>query len=190
MTNQNPSENAPPSSNGEAIPPAFVTMPEADLELIRKEATEYKDKYLRALADADNLQKRLQKERQDQIQYAVENVITELLDPIDHFENALKFTQHSSEEVKNWAIGFQMILTQFKDALASIGVVPFISEGMPFNPHLHEAVEMVPTNEHPAGIVITESIRGYKMGDRTIRPARVKVSKNPTSSANKEESNK
>lgn len=190
MTNQNPSENVSPPSNGETIPPAFVTMPEADLELIRKEAAEYKDKYLRALADADNLQKRLQKERQDQIQYAVENVITEILDPIDHFENALKFTQQSSEEVKNWAIGFQMILTQFKDALASLGVVPFSSEGMPFNPHLHEAVEMISTDEHPSGTVIAENIRGYKMGDRTIRPARVKVSKKSGNSANKEESNK
>lgn len=191
MSNQNTTGNPdiPPSSNGETIPPAFVTIPEAELEQIKREATEYKDKYLRSLADADNLQKRLQKERQDFIQYAVENAIIEVLNPIDHFENALKFAQQASDDVKHWAVGFQMILTQFRDALANVGVTAFKSEGMPFDPHCHEAIEMIATSEHPPGIVIIENMRGYKMGERVIRPARVKVSKTPATVSNKEEKN-
>jgi molecular chaperone GrpE len=79
--------------------------------------------------------------------------------------------------VKHWAIGFQMILSQFKDVLTNQGVTPFTSEGASFDPHLHEAVETVATEDYPPGTVVQESLRGYKMGDRVIRPARVKVSK-------------
>ena len=76
-------------------------------------------------------------------------------------ENALKFTQQMSDEVKHWAIGFQMILNQFKDVLSANGITPFSSEGKPFDPHLHEAIETVATADFPPGTVIEESLRGY-----------------------------
>lgn len=161
--------------------PKPITITDIELEQLKKEAEEYKDKYLRVLAESENARKRLQKEKQDLIQYAIQNVVIDFLNPIDHMENALKFTQQMSDEVKHWAIGFQMILSQFKDVLTKNGVVPFISEGKPFDPHSHEAIETVTTSDFPPGIVIEESLRGYKMGDRTIRPARVKVAKAPPS---------
>jgi molecular chaperone GrpE len=179
MTDQKLEPSSSESNGGADIPPIFVTIPEVELEQIKREAEEYRDKYLRQLADADNLRKRLQKERQELTQYAIRNLIAEMLNPIDHLDNALKFTEQSSNEVKHWAIGFQMILSQFKDVLANNGVVPFQSVGMPFDPHIHEAVEMVSSKEHPPGVVLTESIKGYKMGDKIIRPARVTVSKAP-----------
>lgn len=156
---------------------ATVSITQGELDQLRKDATEYKDKSLRLLAEMDNARKRMQKEKHDLTQYAVQNVIVDFLNPVDHLENALQFTQQMSDEVKNWAFGFQMILNQFKDALASNGVVPFKSEGTPFDPHCHEAVEMVETDQCLPGIVVEESMRGYKMGDRIIRPARVKVAK-------------
>lgn len=176
---QNPQPITPQGNGGADIPPICVTIPEAELEEIKKITEEYRDKYLRLLADSDNMRKRLQKERQELTQFAIQNLIAEMLHPIDHLENALKFTQQSSDEVKHWAAGFQMILNQFKDVLTSNGVVPFQSVGMPFDPHMHDAVEMVSTKDHPPGVVLTESIRGYKMGDKVIRPARVTVSKAP-----------
>jgi molecular chaperone GrpE len=154
-----------------------VSIDAAELEQLRKDAAEYKDKSLRLLAEMDNTRKRMQKEKQELTQFAVQNVIVDFLHPIDHLENALSFTENMTGEVKNWAQGFQMILTQFKDVLASNGVVAYKSEGTPFDPHLHEAVEMVVTDQHPSGTVISESVKGYKMGDRVIRPARVKVAK-------------
>lgn len=166
------------SNNGE-LPPTFVTIPIADLEKLEKEASDYKDKYLRQLAEMDNMRKRLQKEREEYVQYAIENLVVDFLNPIDQFENALSFTQNMSDEVKHWALGFQMILRQFKDVLSSSGIEPFTSEGTQFDPHLHEAVEMLETTEYPSGTVTEESIKGYKMGKRVIRPARVKVAKNP-----------
>src|SRR5579871_5110982 len=105
------------------------------------ELKEYKEKYLRLLAEIDNTRKRMQKEKQEMTRFAVDNVIAEILGPIDSLENALQFTQHLSEEMRNWAQGFLMILGQFKDVLANHGVTSFHSEGTLFNPQIHHAIE-------------------------------------------------
>lgn len=160
-------------------PQQLKTVNELEMEQLKRELSDYKDKYLRTLADSENARKRLQKEKQEMIQYATQNLVVDFLNPIDHMENALKFTQQMSEEVKHWAVGFQMILTQFKDVLTMNGVAPFTSEGKPFDPHKHEAIETVVSSDFPPGTVIEETARGYAMGDKTIRPARVKVSKGP-----------
>lgn len=149
----------------------------SEIERLRLEAGDYKDKYLRTLAENENARKRLQKERQEMTQFALQNLIVDFLDPIDHMENALRYSDQMSGEVKHWAMGFQMILNQFKDVLANNGVTPVESVGKPFDPHFHEAVEMVETEEFPEGTIVEESVRGYKMGERSIRPARVKVAK-------------
>lgn len=171
-----------------SVKPKQVLVTDEELRGIQKEMVEYKDKYLRLLADAENSRKRLQKERQEISRYAIEHLIVDLLRPLDNLENALRFAQEMSDEVRNWAFGFQMILTQFKDVLAQHGVTPFDSVGNPFNPHDHEAIEMVESITQPDGIVIEESVRGYKMGDRTIRAARVKVTKAPEKPASEQNS--
>lgn len=167
---------------GEESLESLPNPPEGEAEIqetLKQEAAEFKDKYLRLLAEMENARKRMHKEKQELTQYAVEKLVSEFLSPIDHMENALKFTQDQSDEVKHWALGFQMILTQFKDVLANNGVKAFDSEGKGFDPHCHEAVETVEDSENPPGTVVKEYIRGYKMGDRIIRPARVQVSKTP-----------
>ena len=118
-----------------AAQPRQVMITDVELKNLQKELMEYKDKYLRLLADVENTRKRMQKERQELTKYAVENVIVDFLYPIDHLENAFKFTQQMSDDVKHWAFGFQMILTQFKDVLANNGVVAVESLGTSFDPH-------------------------------------------------------
>lgn len=193
--NSQPSQSTNGQNNNGTSPPVTVTIPQADLQKLEKAAEEYKDKYLRLLADMDNARKRMQKERLELIQHSMQNIIVDFLHPIDQLENALKFASQMSDEIKHWAIGFQMILNQFKDILSNHGVVPFDSVGTMFDPHRHEAVEVVSTNEYPQGTVVSESVRGYKMGDKTIRPARVKVAKSPeepsaTPTEEKNENNK
>lgn len=157
--------------------PKQVMLTDEELKNLQKELMEYKDKYLRVLAESENARKRLQKEKQEMTRYAIENVIAEFLHPLDNLEKALSMAQNMTDDVKNWAFGFQMILSQFKDVLAANGVIAIESVGTHFDPHLHEAVEVVETDDQEPGTVIEESMRGYKMGDRTIRPARVKVVK-------------
>jgi molecular chaperone GrpE len=122
----------------------------------------------------------VQKEKQDMTRFAIENVIAEFLSPLDNFENALGFTDQMSQETKNWAIGFNMLLAQFKDVLSTHGVTSFSSTGSSFDPNMHEAVEIEESTTHQDGTVIHEFLKGYKRGDRILRPARVKVAKAPS----------
>jgi molecular chaperone GrpE len=139
----------------------------------------WKDKYLRALAEQENMRKRIQKEKQEMVSFGIENAISEFLAAIDNFENALRFAESAEGPVKNWALGFEMILSQFKEVLHNHGIVSFHSEGNTFDPQIHEAVEIVETTEHPDNTVMHEFSKGYKSATRTIRPARVKVAKHP-----------
>ncbi len=166
-------------SQPEEREPQEVRITDIELEKLREEASDYKDKYQRSLAEAENSRKRLHKERQELIQYALQNMTIDFLTPIDNLEQALKFAQSANAEVKHWAIGFEMILNQFKEALESNGATYFPSQGLRFDPLKHEALEMVETTEFEPGIVVAESLRGYKMGERIIRPAKVKVAKAP-----------
>ena len=147
---------------------------------LEEELKEAKDKYLRTLAEMENVRKRMQKEKQETTRFAIESSLCELLMPIDSFENALQFVDKMSEETRNWALGFQMILSQFKEILHNQGITAFTSKGELFDPDKHEAVETVETSEHPEGVILQEFVKGYKSGDRTIRAARVKVAKAPS----------
>ncbi len=146
----------------------------------------WKDKYLRALAEQENMRKRIQKEKQEMLSFGIENAIAEFLPAIDNFENALRFAESAAGEVKNWAIGFEMILSQYKEVLYNHGIVSYHSEGNTFDPQIHEAVEIVETTEHPDGTIMHEFTKGYKSAHRTIRPARVKVAKHPQTIAAEE----
>jgi len=148
-----------------------------EMELLKDQVKQEQEKYFRALADMENSRKRMQKEKHDTTRFAVENMINEFLAPLDNFENALSFAHQHSEETQNWAKGFEMILTQFKDILANHKVTSFQSEGLKFDPHLHEVIEMEETEKYEDGTIIQEFVRGYKCGDRILRPARVKVAK-------------
>lgn len=154
---------------------------------LQENLKESQEKYVRLLAESENARKRMQKEKQESTKYAIESLIAEFLQPIDSFEKALKFAENSSDEVKHWAVGFEMILTQFKQVLSTHGVEEFDSLGKHYDPHFHEALEVVHTKDHPSDTVIFEFAKGYKVGDRVIRVARVKVAKAQTpESASKE----
>ncbi|MEL7431739.1 MAG: nucleotide exchange factor GrpE [Chlamydiota bacterium] len=155
---------------------------------------DFKQKYFFALAEMENMRKRMQKEKQDTLQFSVENAIAEFLPIIDSFEKALKSADKVSDEIKTWAFGFQMFLSQFREVLHNHGIVAFHSEGNLFDPHYHEAVEMLQTDEYPEGTILEEFSKGYKSEKRIIRPSRVKVAKTlqetSESSVNEQEINK
>ncbi|HSX38946.1 MAG TPA: nucleotide exchange factor GrpE [Chlamydiales bacterium] len=149
-------------------------------ETPKAEEADWKDKYFRTLAEMENMRKRLQKERQEMVRFGIDNAISEFLMAIDNFENALRFAESAGSEVKNWAVGFEMILSQFKEVLHNHGIVSFHSEGNVFDADLHEAVEIEETMDWPDGTILHEFAKGYKSHLRIIRPARVKVAKHPS----------
>ena len=168
-----PSEIRPPEVPQEAPPE------ENPMAALLKELDEMKNKYLRALADGENARKRLAKEKQEIISFGIESTICDFLPAIDSFENAIRFADAASGEVKNWAIGFQMILSQFRQVLQNYGITPVQSEGTQFDPNYHDAVESIETTEVPEGTILKEFTKGYRSAVRTIRPARVQVARLP-----------
>lgn len=174
-----PPDDAPQELDAQGKTPFQSPLSQEEVDALVRDLNEYKDKYLRLLAEWENGKKHLQKEKSEISKHAIERTLLDFLAPLDQFENALRFSQSGSTppEVKNWAIGFQMILTQFQEALLQNGAAPFDSKGKSFDPYLHDAVEVIETADHPPGVVLEECVRGYKMGDRIIRPARVKVTK-------------
>lgn len=129
------------------------------------------------------MRKRMQKERHELTRFSIEQAFADLLVPLDNLENALHHAQKMSDEVRNWAIGFQMILSQFRDVLHNHGISAFSSHGEQFDPQKHEAVEVEESLEHSEGQILHEFTKGYKSKERTIRPARVKVAKSPAALA-------
>jgi molecular chaperone GrpE len=164
----------PPQENKEISTPE---KPQEDIiGNLEAQVLEYKNKYLRALAEIENTRKRLTKEKLESQSYAIQNVVSDMLQPIDHFEIALKHAEAIPGEAATWAMGFEMILQQLRQVLADHGVTSFDSLNCIFNPHLHEAVETEERNDLPEGTIIQEFQKGYQLGSRTIRAARVKVS--------------
>ncbi len=157
-----------------------------ELEKLRAQQQELKDTNLRQLAELENTRKRLHKEREEMTRYAIGRFAEDFLAPLDQMEKALDCADNMSEEVKNWAIGFKMILNQFHDVFANNNISSYSAMGEEFNPHLHEAVEADETTDKPEGTILEEYAKGYKMGDYIVRPARVKVAKKATSSPNEE----
>ena len=150
---------------------------ETEVEQEAPPLEDFKNKYLRVLADMENLRKRLQNEKQETIAYAIDNMLSEFLGPLDSFENALSYTDNLSQELKNWAQGFKMIANQFKEVLEDHGIRAYESVGKTFDPRYHEGIETVETDEAPEGQVIAEIVKGYRRGDRILRVAKVKIAK-------------
>jgi molecular chaperone GrpE len=157
-------------------PPSAPQNPEVRAEpTIEEQLQEYKDKYLRALAEIENTRKRLSREKLESQSFAVQNVVVDFLQPIDHFEQAMSHAERAPKEVADWARGFLMILQQLQQILADHGVSHFDSVGQLFDPHFHEAVETEERLDVPEGTILFEFQKGYRLGGRTIRAAKVRV---------------
>ncbi len=153
----------------------------ADVEAaLTAEVARLKDQLLRTLADFDNFRKRTRREISDAERVAREDVLRELLPVFDNLERA---GQHAagSTDVQSLADGIQIVLRQFLETLAKLGVERVVTVGQAFDPAVHEAVQQVESSELPAGSVAQELLAGYHVGDRLIRPAMVVVAR-PVSS--------
>ncbi len=148
---------------------------ESDLQKLKAERDSLLDRLARAQAEFENAQRRGVKEQQDFRDYAAADAIKSLLPVIDSFERALQVKSDAGD----FRSGVELIYKQLQDTLAKLGVQAIPAKGEAFDPHVHEAIEMVETSDAPDHEVIDELQRGYKMKDRLLRPAMVKVAKNP-----------
>ena len=165
-----------------AVPPEAAT--DEALAALEKERDTLKEQLLRAVADFDNYRKRIERERRELSDYAATDVLLELLPIIDNFERALQApasapgaTAGRPAESEAFKKGVELIHKQMLDLLRKRGVTPIDALGADFDPNVHQAVIHEPSDEHREGEVMQELQRGYKLGDRLLRPAMVKVAK-------------
>jgi molecular chaperone GrpE len=129
------------------------------------------DRFLRAAADLENYKKRAQREREEVQKFGVEKVLKDLLPAVDGLDRALA----AAPEGDPLADGVRLVRASLEQALAKHGMKAFSAKGEPFDPALHEALLQVPTADSPAGTVVLEHARGWKLHDRLVRPAMVGV---------------
>jgi molecular chaperone GrpE len=142
---------------------------------IRREKDALQDRLLRLAAEFDNYRKRVDRDRRDQADAAVASAVEDLLPIVDSLERALDAPAGSDAE--SYRQGVELIHRQMLDLLRRRGVTPVESVGTDFNPELHQAVAHEVSPDHREGEIIEEFRRGYKLGDRLLRPAMVKVAK-------------
>jgi len=147
----------------------------AELDQARGERDQLKDRLARLQAEFDNARKREAKERSDTRDYAVQNAIEPFLSVMDNFALALK-SEGDSAQLR---AGVELILKQMEDALRGLNVQPVESVGAQFDPRIHEALGSIETVEHPDHQVLEEVRRGYKLRDKLLRPALVRIASNP-----------
>jgi molecular chaperone GrpE len=140
-----------------------------------RERDEYYDLLLRKTAEFDNYRKRVERERREQAAFEVSALIETLLPVLDDFERAL--SADTIENPEAYRAGVQLIYRQFLDLLGRHGVTAIEAVGADFDPRVHQAVIAEPSPAHRDGEVIEEFRRGYRIGDRLLRPAMVKVAK-------------
>lgn len=148
-----------------------------ELGKLRAERDALLDRLARAQADFDNARKRAAREQQEYRDYALADTIKSILPVLDSFDRALLHNAEAGE----FRSGIELINKQLHDVLVKLGLRPIPAKGEPFDPRLHEAVEMVDTAEAEDHQVLDELQRGYKLKDRLLRPAMVRVARNPKS---------
>lgn len=170
----------PESANGADQAAAAAESIRSELEALKAKSAEYLEGWQRSRAEFANYKRRVEKEQSDTYQNASARVITRFLDVNDDFDRAIKekpADPTDAEALAKWAAGIELIQRKLHNLLEAEGVERLEAEGKPFDPQCHEAVTQEDSETHEAGQVIGVVRQGYKLGDRVIRPAMVRVAK-------------
>jgi molecular chaperone GrpE len=158
-----------------APPEIGATVSQADYEQVKAERDHLKDRLARMQAEFENARKRAEREKAEFRDYATGNVVEQFLPVLDNFELALK-AKGSADQLRS---GVELIVKQMEEALRQLQVVPVATMGEEFDPRHHEALGSVERDDLPDHTVAEEIRRGYKLRDRLVRPALVRVVSNP-----------
>lgn len=145
-------------------------------EKLEQRVAELEDKLLRNAAEFDNYRKRMARQFDDISKSASGRVLTDMLEVVDNVERALA-TLSNGNDIDSFREGTQLIFNQMKDMLTKHGVEPIEALGQKFDPSLHEALTQVKTGDYAEGVVATEMLRGYRIGERVLRYSKVGVSR-------------
>lgn len=167
------------SAKNEEIPVAEIVEEEegpSELEQAQQEAKDLRDQMLRMQAETDNLRKRLQKEKQDSVQFANQRLIKQLIPIFENLDRALKAPDTNVESLKE---GVQLTADQALALFKKENVEPIKAVGELFDPSIHEVLSQMESNDHDENTVIEEFSKGYRMNGRVLIPSRVVIAKKP-----------
>ena len=170
---ENPAEREAETSGEE-----LASSLEERLQALAEEANTARDQALRAQAELDNYRKRTQRELADERRYAALPIVRDLLPALDNLQRAVDAGQNV-DDLTAMLQGVEMVAQQIREILAGHGAAAIAASGQPFDPNLHEAIQQMPSVDHPPMTVIDEVEQGYTLHDRVIRPSKVIVSVAP-----------
>ena len=147
---------------------------ETEINQFEEKYNQLNNQYIRLAADFDNYRKRNEQEREALLKYGAENTLKKILEALDNFERGLKAieTVDDCEKVKEC---YNLAYKNFIDVLTKAGLETIKAEGEAFDPNFHEAVMQTPTSDKEENTILTELQKGYKLGDKVLRPALVNV---------------
>jgi molecular chaperone GrpE len=171
-----------PGAGGPAVAELVATR--AELKRLQGQLAEVQESLARRQADFENYRKRIDRERGEAHNRVVAEVALKLLPVVDNLGRALEAERsvevNESKEFRHFLHGVELISKQLSEVLESFGVQPIVALGESFDPHIHEAVVTEASDDHEPDTVIAEMARGYRIGDRLLRPTMVKVSSRTT----------
>jgi len=141
---------------------------------LQKKFDALNQQYIRLAADFDNYRKRQEHEREELLKFGTENALKKMLEVLDNFERGEKALENIDDcaKVKE---SFELVHKQVSETLVKLGLEEIVTAGQEFDPNFHEAVMQTPTSDYPEHTIINELQKGYKMGDKVLRPALVNV---------------
>lgn len=163
--------NAAETASAEA---ARIAELEVQLAQARQEATENWNKFLRERADVENIRKRQERVLAERVQQQRKPLLHKFLGVLDNVDRALVYQDTMDKQQLQQTL--RMVQWQMNEVMRGEGLNPVPTVGQTFNPYVHEAIEAVEDSDKPEGTIVEEVLKGYTLGDETLRPARVKVS--------------
>lgn len=145
-----------------------------ELEKVRADYEQLNNQYIRLAADFENYRKRQENERENLIKYGAMDTLKKLLEVLDNFDRGEKALKNV-EDCQIVKDSFNKVHKQTMDVLTKLGLEVIETEGKEFDPNFHEAVMQTPTSEHPDNTIVNELQKGYKLGDKVLRPSLVNV---------------
>lgn len=167
-----PAENDPEKKAQEVKPDAVFA---DDGALLKAQLRETRDKYIRLCAEFDNTRKRYERERSEYVKYANERLLVDFLSVLDDLDRTVDAARAQHQDYKAFLKGVEMVMARVRDVLKNYAVKPIEAVGQKFDPHYHEILMQVESDEVEGVQVVEEFQKGYSLGDRVIRTAKVKV---------------
>lgn len=156
-------------------PQTVVDSQDSELERLAQEVADMKDRYLRTVAEMDNMRKRLEREKSEFIKFSNESILKDMIPVLDSLDKAVPGEQGLDPAVKSYREGVLMVQKQFLQTLAKHGLEPVEATDKPFDPNFHQAIQRIESGEVTIETVAAEFAKGYVLNGRLIRPSMVSV---------------